>query len=121
MLAPNQSRRLLRCVALVLAVAGTFALVSAISACDGRTTPVSNPAGHTRAVTIPVEGMTCAACAARVKQALASMDGVSEVEVSLAERTARVRFDPSRRSPDELVAAIEGLGYPAAAAKELRP
>lgn len=68
-----------------------------------------------KVVQIPVEGMSCAACAARVKKTLASIGGVSEVEVSLAERKARVRFDPSRLSPAQLVAAIKGLGYQAGA------
>lgn len=105
----------------VLAAAGTLALLLAQSACDGGATPVSDQQARDvplKTVQIPVEGMSCVACAARVKKALASMDGVSDVEVSLAERRARVRFDPSRRSPDELVAAIAGPGYPAGAAAE---
>jgi len=68
-----------------------------------------------KVVQIPVEGMSCAACAARVKKTLTSIGGVADVEVSLVERSARVRFDPSRLSPDQLVAAIKGLGYQAGA------
>ena len=71
-------------------------------------------------VQIPVEGMSCAACVARVKKTLTSIGGVSDVEVSLVKRNARVRFDPSRLSPDQLVAAINGLGYHAGAPAEAR-
>jgi hypothetical protein len=38
--------------------------------------------------------------------------------VSLVERRARVRFNPGRLSPDQLVAAINGLGYRAGAPAE---
>ncbi|MCM2257577.1 MAG: heavy-metal-associated domain-containing protein [Vicinamibacteria bacterium] len=73
-----------------------------------------------KVVQIPVEGMSCAACVARVKKTLAAIGGVAAVDVSLVERRARVRFDPSRLSPDQLVAAIKGLGYRAGAPAEAR-
>jgi copper chaperone CopZ len=72
-----------------------------------------------KTVLIPVEGMSCVACAASVKKALTSLGGVSKVEVNLAERNARVRFDSTRVSPDRLVAAIDGLGYHAGAPAEV--
>lgn len=118
----NHSGGRLRRAGVVLAAAGTLAFLFALSACDdGRATRASNQATDMRTVQIPVEGMSCVACAARVKKALTSMDGVSDVEVSLVERTAQVRFDASRRSPDELVAAIEGLGYAAGSAADVLP
>jgi copper chaperone CopZ len=73
-----------------------------------------------KTVVMPVEGMSCSACAASVKKALTSIDGVANVEVNLAERNARVRFDPSKLSPDRLVAAVNGLGYQAGAPAEVR-
>lgn len=72
-----------------------------------------------KTVLIPVEGMSCVACAASVKKALTSLGGVSKVEVNLAERNARVRFDSTRVSPDRLVAAINGLGYRAGVPAEV--
>lgn len=66
---------------------------------------------QTRIVTIPVEGMVCASCTANVKKALKSIDGVTEVEVSLESRAARVRYVEGRTSPEQLVAAINRLGY----------
>lgn len=86
-----------------------------LSACTSRTAPAANQEANMKVVQIPVEGMSCAACAARVKKTLTSIGGVADAEVSLVERSARVRFDPSRLSPDQLVAAIKGLGYQAGA------
>jgi copper chaperone CopZ len=101
-----------------LLLAGAFAFIFAVGACGDRGMRVSNPNADLKVVEIPVEGMTCAACAARVKRALTSMEGVSDAEVSLAERRARVRFDPKEISPEQLVSAIASAGYTAGAATE---
>jgi copper chaperone CopZ len=66
-----------------------------------------------RTVTIPIQGMTCASCTARVKRALSAIDGVIEVEVSLEHRHARVRYIDEKVSPERLAAAINELGYKA--------
>jgi copper chaperone CopZ len=104
----------------VLALLGVFALFSGLSACTSRPGPAAKQEASMKVVQIPVEAMSCAACVARVKKTLTSISGVSGVEVSLVERRARVRFDPSRLSPDQLVAAIKGLGYHASAPAEAR-
>lgn len=78
--------------------------------------PAADAAPTTNAmqtVRIPVEGMSCVACAARVRKTLKAMAGVDEVEVHLGERNARVRFDSRRLAPAALVAAITELGYSA--------
>ena len=67
----------------------------------------------TKTITIPIEGMTCASCVAQVKQKLKSIDGVSEVEVSLEYRQARVRYAKAQVSEERLTAAINKLGYKA--------
>ncbi len=79
-------------------------------------TPVADaaPASDTmQTVRIPVEGMSCVACAARVKKTLKAIPGVDEVEVHLGERNARVRFDSRRLAPERPVAVINELGYSA--------
>jgi copper chaperone CopZ len=75
--------------------------------------------GEVKTVVIPVEGMACIACAASVKRALKSIDGVSEVEVNLAQRVARVTYAPAKVAPDRLVTAINKLGYRAGTPKEV--
>lgn len=105
----------------VLALLGAFALLATLSACTNRAAPTADQGAHMKTVVIPVEGMSCAACVARIKKTLTSIDGVGEIEVSLGERSARIHFDPSRLSPDRLVAAINGLGYRAGAPAEAKP
>jgi Cu+-exporting ATPase len=65
--------------------------------------------------TLDVRGMTCNNCVRHVSQALRGLPGVSEVQVDLAAGKARVQHDPSRVSIGEMVAAVEGAGYEAAA------
>lgn len=73
-----------------------------------------------KTVTIPIEGMTCASCVARVKKTLKSIDGVVEIEVSLEHRDAQVRYLEAKVSPERLAAAINELGYRAKAPTEER-
>jgi len=62
-------------------------------------------------LTLPVEGMTCASCVARVEKALAGVPGVSGASVNLATEQATVRFDPAHVSVQDLVRAVEESGY----------
>lgn len=64
-------------------------------------------------VRIPVEGMSCVACAANVKKTLVAIAGVEHVEVHLGERNAQVRFNSQQVTTDKLVTVINGLGYSA--------
>ncbi|MCI0628340.1 MAG: cation transporter [Acidobacteria bacterium] len=66
-----------------------------------------------KTIAIPIEGMTCASCVAQVRQKLKSIDGVSEVEVSLEHRRARVQCTEARVLQERLTAAINKLGYKA--------
>ena len=60
---------------------------------------------------IPVTGMTCAACQARVQRVLERTPGVEEANVSLMTNTATVRFDPEVVDAPALVERIRGTGY----------
>ncbi len=63
--------------------------------------------------TIPVEGMTCAGCAASVRQALMRRDGVKAVEVSVEKKHAVVTFDPARVTLEQVADAINRTGFKA--------
>ena len=65
----------------------------------------------TDTATIPVSGMTCAACSARVQRTLERTSGVHGAHVNLMTGTATVDYDPRAVSPDLLVHAIRETGY----------
>ncbi|HEX4521482.1 MAG TPA: heavy metal translocating P-type ATPase [Gaiellaceae bacterium] len=58
---------------------------------------------------LEVEGMSCASCAAAVERRLNKLDGV-EASVNFATSRATVRCEPSV-PVEELVAAVESIGY----------
>jgi len=62
-------------------------------------------------VVLPVTGMTCAACQARVQRTLEKEPGVAEATVNLMLNTATVKYDPSVVRPERFVTAIEETGY----------
>ncbi len=69
--------------------------------------------GRTRRLELPIGGMSCAACVARVEKGLARVAGVSEARVNFATERAMVTFDPARVQPGDLVRAVRELGYEA--------
>jgi len=61
--------------------------------------------------TFPVEGMTCAACAARVEKVLLREPGVVEADVNLALERATITTASGSTSTDALAARVDGAGY----------
>ncbi len=64
-------------------------------------------------LTLPVLGMSCAACQHQVEQALRSTAGVESARVDLMAHRASVVFDPAVAPPQTLVDAIRAAGYDA--------
>ena len=62
-------------------------------------------------ITIPVSGMTCAACQGRVQRVLEKTPGVQRAAVNLMTNSATVAFDPAVSNPEALVERIRGTGY----------
>ena len=62
-------------------------------------------------VDLPVTGMSCAACAARIEKGLASVDGVSQARVNFAAEKATVFFDRNATDLPRLIEKVKDLGY----------
>jgi copper chaperone len=62
-------------------------------------------------VTIEVEGMSCGGCVKNVTGALKALPGVGDAQVSLAEASATVRYDPAKVSVAALREAVENAGF----------
>lgn len=65
-------------------------------------------------IELPVTGMTCAACQARVQRALEKAPGVASASVNLMTNSANIAYDPALASPEGLVDTIRATGYGAA-------
>ena len=64
-------------------------------------------------VTIPIGGMTCAACARRVEKAVGKLEGVESSSVNFATEKATIAYDPRKVRLSAIKAAIEKAGYQA--------
>jgi len=73
-------------------------------------TDTSHDAAAPAHVDLDLTGMTCASCAARIEKRLNRLDGVTAT-VNFATERAAVDYDRTRVVPDELVAAVEAIGY----------
>lgn len=65
----------------------------------------------TKEVTLPISGMTCAACALRIEKGLSRMEGVEKASVNLALEKSTVSYDPTKTDIDAIRGKIEALGY----------
>jgi Cu+-exporting ATPase len=74
-----------------------------------------------RKIFFPVEGMACAACAARVEGILRELFGVLSAKVNLSTNTAYVEFVPTLVSGKGLAAAVAEAGYAAVFEAEEEP
>jgi len=64
-------------------------------------------------VTIPIGGMTCAACSSRVEKVLNKLEGVTSATVNLATEKATVHYDSQQVKLSTIKQAIEKAGYQA--------
>jgi len=65
------------------------------------------------AVTIPIGGMTCAACAQRIEKVVGKMEGVARASVNLATEKATVEYNPQVVKLSAIKQSIEKIGYKA--------
>jgi len=75
------------------------------------TTAQRQPNAATVDAQIPIAGMSCASCVARVEDALRHEPGVAAASVNLATERATVSFRPDATSLEALFKAIERAGY----------
>ena len=62
-------------------------------------------------LTIPITGMNCAACSARVEKALGSLPGVATANVNLMMEQGTVSYDPGQVGPAQIIERITALGF----------
>jgi Cu+-exporting ATPase len=62
-------------------------------------------------ISLPVSGMTCASCVSHVESALKELPGTSNVIVNLGTNKASLSYDPQRVKLDDMVGAVEDVGY----------
>jgi copper chaperone len=61
--------------------------------------------------TLNIEGMSCDHCVMRVGRAIASVQGVIEVDVNLRKKKAVVNFEETITDIEEIKSAVREAGY----------
>lgn len=69
-------------------------------------------------VTLNLQGMSCASCAANIEKILNKTEGVISASVNFPLEKAVVEFDSARVSVREIIAAVQGIGYGASVQAE---
>ena len=72
-------------------------------------------------IDLPISGMSCASCAARIEKGLGSVEGVSQATVNLAAEKATVVFHSNQTDLSRLIKEVEDLGYGARVEKVVLP
>ena len=73
-------------------------------------TTISESIAAPRRLELPLAGMTCAACAARIEKVLNRLPGVA-ASVNLASEHARIELAAGQTSPQQIVETIEKAGF----------
>ncbi len=70
-------------------------------------------ASKEKEVTMPIQGMTCAACANRIEKVVSKHSGVSQATVNFATEKLTVKYDPGQVRLSEIKQSIAKAGYKA--------
>jgi copper chaperone CopZ len=74
---------------------------------------MSGEVANDKLVVIRIEGMHCAKCERKIKQAMIEIDGIHEVEVDFNSRQASVLYDGESSTVGKLMQTVQSLGYQA--------
>src|SRR6058998_1442143 len=90
--------------------------VPMVTMMPSRTTPTPASAKASSSVkpvslTIPIEGMSCASCVAKIEHGLSKVPGVVHASVNLATEQATVEYQPGVTNPAAIQETIHSLGY----------
>src|SRR5215207_10473929 len=80
-------------------------------AAEMTTTGAAAPSEALTSISLPVAGMTCAACARVIERTLTRLPGVDAAAVNYATGRASVRFDPSLVQLPGIADAVRDVGY----------
>ena len=62
-------------------------------------------------IVLPIEGMTCASCAATVQEALTGASGVTSAGVNFATNKAAIEYDAAQTNVGQLIKTVRAAGY----------
>lgn len=70
----------------------------------------TRPAQATAGIRLVIAGMGCPNCAMRVRNAIVSVEGVTDADVNLVPPVSHVLYDADRVTVEQLLAAVAAAG-----------
>ncbi len=58
-----------------------------------------------------INGMTCMGCVTSIEKVLEKIAGVSDSDISLKKKQAKIQYDPEKTNINKLKEAIVGAGF----------
>ncbi len=74
-----------------------------------------------KTVDLPITGMSCASCAAKIEKGLSKTGGIKKASVNFATERVSIAYDPDAVTLGDFVETIKGLGYGAGVEKVVLP
>jgi Cu+-exporting ATPase len=74
-----------------------------------------------QSINLPVKGMSCASCSARIEKKVGELEGVDTASVNFGAEVATVAYDPEVISPADVTQTIEKLGFEIPGTKSVFP
>src|SRR3990172_1993419 len=62
-------------------------------------------------ITLPISGMTCASCVARLENGLSKVAGVDKASINFATERATIEYEDNVLDVPKLVEAVSAIGY----------
>ena len=70
---------------------------------------------------LPIQGMSCASCVAKIEKGLSQLDGVADAKVNFATEKAAITFDSNQVQMQDFIRTVRELGYEAGLEKVTLP
>ncbi|MEE9567650.1 MAG: copper ion binding protein, partial [Desulfobacteria bacterium] len=70
---------------------------------------------------LPIQGMSCASCVAKIEKGLSQLDGVADAKVNFATEKAAITFDSNEVQMQDFIRTVRELGYEAGLEKVTLP
>ncbi len=68
------------------------------------------PSNRIKTIVLPIEGMSCASCVAKIEKSLSKLEGVSLANVNFGSEKAVVKYDPGLLDMDDFKLAVSSAG-----------
>ncbi len=72
---------------------------------------VNNDNMNLTKIILPVKGLSCASCAASVESMLKSQEGINDVNVNFADKTALIKYDSEKINIPQMQKVVNSIGY----------